>query len=238
MKNELDVDKKLYSKTKFIVNLQLTFAGVLLSCLISLGVFELVYHGAFVPENYFFGVLLPVPLNVIIGGLIGMILLPIAFSVLFSKQILVKKLGDEYEEYAAKKLKESVFENFGEKSSKGVGAVLLAIAIIGIVIFSINNIGFYDDYCKFSDSHNILISKVAYEDLTLCKVDGYYAQNDARTYYEYDGNAYALVTDDGKSYDLGLVSDEFEDMLFEHFGNKYVEARSLEDILIDTNDKR
>lgn len=238
MKNELDVDKKLYSKTKLSVNLQLTVAGILLSALVGVGVFELVYYDAFVPENYLFGILLPVPLNVIIGVLIGMVLLPIAFSLLFSKQILVKKLGDEYEEYAAKKLQESVFENFGEKSSKGVGALLLVIGIVGTVIFSINNIGFYDDYCKFSDSHNIIVSKVKYEDLTLYRVDGYYTDNELNSFYEYEGTAYALVTDDGKSYGLGLVSKEFENMLLEHFDNKYVEAKSLENILIDINDKR
>lgn len=235
MKNELDIDKKLYLKTKFTVNFQLFVIALAVSVLIGLIAFEMVFHNANVPKNNFFGVLLPLPLMVLCGIAAGTFLLTCSFNLLFSKQMILKKLGDGYYEFVERKLEESFFETFGEKSSKTVGTVLLVLGIAAVVIFSINNIGFYDDYCKFSDSHNIIVHKVYYDDLTLYRIDGWY--EDTR-YYKYDGNAYALVSSDGKSYDLGNVSGELESKLLSYFDGKVEEAKSVDSILIDIDSER
>lgn len=232
MRKQLDFDKKQFTKEKRRINAVLLIVSFVVSVISCLIIYKTAYSGAYVPKNYLLNIELPFPIMVLIGMAAGTLLLFEALKILFSKHFIIKKMGDEFADVISQKIEKTFFDVYKEKESKPVGVLILVFGIAAIIFFSLNNVGFYNDYCKFSDSHNLIVQKVEYSKLTLYKVDGWY--EDGKTFL-YNADAYAIISDDGKSYDFGIVSNEFEKELFLRFGSDYVEAESVDSVLAQRN---
>lgn len=101
-------------------------------------------------------------------------------------------------------------------------------------MLSIKNVGFSDNGIRFSDSHNIIVVTAEYSDFELYKLDGYYNDNGGVSNYR---NAYGIVNANGKSYDFGNVSDEFEEMLLSKYHHSFRNAETIDDAINEMKNK-
>lgn len=227
------INEKQFSKEKRTVYSQIIIIATLVSLLSSLLIYKIAFHNAYVLKGSIFGIDLPLPTKMIVGIFAGSFLLSVSLILFFAKKGIIKRLGEGSQDYVSDKMDNDFKALFQTSNSKPVAMIFLIIAIATILFCGINNFGFYKDYCKFSDSHSIVVHKVAYSDLTLYRVKGWF--DNATHLYNEDEKAYVIVSDDGKSYDFGVVSDELEQVLFSHFGRNYKEAETLDDVLAEQN---
>jgi hypothetical protein len=215
--------EKGFSKSDFVVKIIIVVVTAILSAILIFAVKSIVFAGAYVPRY-----------NIPIYSLEwfgSTLILSIANYILFGKKLFVKLNGnDERSSQRYDKQQTRVYSK--NKSVKIIMLVLcLLIGIVEIQIGGCDNIGFYDDYVKFSNDESFSLCKVSYDDLTIYKELGYY---DDEEYFTYD-NAYFLSDNNGYSYDLGEVSpdgetQEYIDNIIKKCNKEVIEIESLEDL--------
>ena len=226
--------KAAYKKAKRKVYFKFISISVIISAVLTALLFFIVFHGYDVPKDSLFNIALPIPLHLIESFGAGTILLSAGTIVLFGKSEIIKHISAQYSEKALKKLKREINEFVGEKKSAPGGILFLVLGMIAIVILSIRNIGFSDNSIRFSDSHNIIVVTAEYSDFELYKLEGFYNENSGVSNYR---NAYGIVNSNGRSYDFGNVSDEFEEMLLSKYHHSFREAETIDDAINQMKNK-
>lgn len=229
-----DEFKAEYKKAKRKVYFKFISISVVVSAVLTALLFFIVFHGYDVPKSSLFDIVLPIPLHLIESFSAGTICLSAGLIILFGKSEMKKNISDSFFKKALKKIDREIKEFTEESKTMPAGILFLILGIIAIGMLSIKNVGFSDNGIRFSDSHNIIVVTAEYSDFELYKLDGYYNDNGGVSNYR---NAYGIVNADGKSYDFGNVSDEFEVMLLSKYHHSFRNAETIDDAINEMKNK-
>jgi hypothetical protein len=220
--------EKGFSKSNFMVKVIIVVVTAIVSAILIFAVKSIVFAGAYVPVAHIGNI----PIYSSVAEWIGAaILLSGANFILFGKKLFVKLNGND-ERSSQRYDKEYSKEYPKKKKTKIITAVMcLLLGAVAILIGSFDNIGFYDDYVKFSDDVSFSLCQVSYDDLTIYKELGYY---DDEEYYTYD-NAYLFSDNNGHLYDLEEVNpdgetQEYIDNIIKNYNKEVIEIESSEDL--------
>ena len=196
--------EKIYKKAKRRINILLFAVSVVISLLLVFGVHALIFSGAttFGSHLEIFGTGTSLPISRIAYGIGCAFLLTLALIPFFGKKLVARFVPEDQKNRAGAKFEKEFVENSGSKKFNTAvefitGAFLLLMFGI-VVLLSASDIGYYDDSVKFFDDNNIAICNIPYEDIEICKIQGYYNDDD---FIEYE-NAYVIFSGDS-SYEIG-----------------------------------
>ena len=228
-----DEFKAEYKKAKRKVYFKFIAISVVISAVLTALLFFIVFHGYDVMHQRLFGIIFPIPLHLIGSFGAGTILLSAGTIILFGKSEIINHISDNYSAKALKKFKKEVKDFTEEDKPWLAGILFLVLGILAIGVLSVHNIGFSDNGIRFSDSHNIIVVTAEYSDFELYKLKGYRGEKGGIFDYE---NAYGIVNADGKSYDFGNVTDEFEEKLLSKY-HSVKEAETIDDAINEMKNK-
>ncbi len=232
--------EKLYKSGKrkvyaliFVLSAALVFA-------LSFGIHAVLFRGAALLSEQWdiFGVPIELPLSRIGLCLLTAFVLTTGIIFTFGNKIAARVVPDEYKNRASAKFKKDNSERSGKlgKLNKAFLGTATAVITIVLILFSLSDIGFYDDYVKLSGSNAIYLSnglfyEVPYSDLQICRAQGYY--NDENEFINYE-NAYILYYDGG-CYEIGEIAPNSDaQKMLEEIAAKYnkeiIQVKSAEDI--------
>lgn len=227
--------KREIKNAKRRANAIIVLCSFLLSVLISFIFYYAFYHNYDVGLTSLAGITIPIPINLAEAVLLGIFLFSFAFTLLFRKAFILKNIPDKYTKEATKILDSENNELTGGDKAIPVGLLLTVIAIIGVSVLSVNCFGANENSIRFSDSHKIVVTTLKYSDCELFKLEGQY---DDGKVINYNGNAYGIVSKDGKrSYDFGILLTDSENTLLSIYHNQCKEMTTIDDAINYVKDK-
>lgn len=225
--NNYDDFKKEYKRIKRKTDFQLFLIALCISLALTAAIYYLFFHNYTVLKSSFFGIALPVPINLIESFAAGCICLTVGLILVFRKQIIKSRISDVYREKAVKQIEKENNEFTEGDKALPAGILILIIGIVAIGVLSVNCFGYNDTSIRFSDSNKIVITTAQYSDFKLYKLEGYYDDGKVLLYGD---TAYGIISKNGNiKYDFGNVSKETETQLLKIYNNQYSEITTIDD---------
>lgn len=149
-----------------------------------------------------------------------------AFWLVFGKILIVNRMPENM-----KKRAEYEYDSYIEWRHKYPELYRLSLSLVCIaaavfmLFFSAHDIGYYDDYVKFSDSSSFKIVTAEYENLNIYKVQ-YYDKKPVE-------NAYIIADGDGNYYNYGEIDPNGETQqklneIADKYGKEIIEVESID----------
>ena len=225
-----DEFKAKYKKLKRIALVRYTAIGIALSAVLTICTFFVVFHGYTVPKK----------LNLLEAFAAGALCFSTGLYLIFGQNYIMSGISKQYSKNAKKKFRNENKELFETKHPEYVGLFFAVIGLIAVFILSIHCVGFGETQLKFSDEHNMLITKARYSEFDLYKLEGYWDSDEYGTrLLLYGDNAYGIVSHDGKrSFDFGNCDEEMTALLKAKFGKHYARAESIDDAIVKVKGKK
>lgn len=228
--------EKIYKRKKKATNLLifvLTMAAVFALCF---GLRAIIYAGAvtFKTQWEILGIPTTLPVDKIIFIFFTALFISIAITVPFlGNKLLVALIPENYRKKALAKYEKDKKDFFGNEGpiARIIGLVILVpVALIMIFSIAASGIGYYEDSVKFYNVSSFKLCRIPYEELEICKMQGYY-ENDEFINYE---NAYVLFNGD-KAYEIGEVAPDGQtqqklEEIAEKYNKEIKEINSIEDL--------
>lgn len=149
-----------------------------------------------------------------------------AFWLVFGKILIVKRMPENMKKRAEYEYNSNVgWRHKYPELYRLILALLGIAAAIGFLSFSVYDIGYYDDYVKFSDSSSFKIVNAEYENLNIYKV-----QYEDKEPVE---NAYIIADGEGNYYNYGEIDPNSETQqklneIAEKYGKEIIEVESID----------
>ena len=234
--------EKIYNKKKRISNLLIFLLTAVAVYLISLGIHSAIYAGAvtFKTQWEIFGILTTLPIGKIVFGFFTALFMSIALTVpLLGKKLFMALMPENYRKKAAAKYEKDKRAFFGKEGPiTKILEIIIIVPVAAIMVFSIaaSGIGYFEDGVKFYDISSFELCHISYQDLEICKIQGYY-EDDAFIDYE---NAYVIFSGD-KSYELGELAPNGQtqqklEEIAEKYSKEIKEIKSIEDLYENSGD--
>ena len=232
-KTELD---KLYKKKKTQTILLLFAATAAVVCALCLGIHAAVYAGAetFKTQYEIFGIVTTLPIFKIILGFFAALFIMVGITVpLFGKKTLLALIPENYRKKAEGKYEKDRKDFFGKDGPVAtvLGAIIMIAGAAVLTFFiSVSGIGYYEDSVKFNEIDSFAIVTIPYEEMEICKIQGYY-EGDEFVSYE---NAYAIFGgnnyyDYGEILPNGQTQTKLEEIA-EKYNKEIKEIKSIEEL--------
>ena len=127
-----------------------------------------------------------------------------------------------------------------------IGVLGIIIAVMGVYYVSGSGLKYGDDKVRYGEgAFPYAVHTVAYEDVAIYQLNGYYhsfyySTKDRMTYYEYSGNAYAIADDEGHYFEYGVLAEDSADYkklmeILEKYNKEILPMNTVEDIAADEN---
>lgn len=228
--------EKIYKKKKRASNLLLFALTAAIVCALCLGIHTVIYAGAQTMKTQYeiFGVITTLPVYKIILGFFAVLFIDVGITIpFFGKKLLLALMPENHRKKAVGKYEKDRKDFFGKDGpiTQIIGTVIIGAAAV-ILLFSISaaGIGYFEDSVKFYDISSFELCHISYEDLEICKIQGYY-ENDEFMEYE---NAYVIYSGE-KSYEIGEVIPNGETQkklneIAQKYNKEIKEIKSIEEL--------
>lgn len=233
--------EKLYSRRVFNTNLIVFLVAFAVILTASFAWRSILFKGAEIyPASFhIFGLTLNFPLDKLGLCAFSAFAVMLSFSIFFGKKLVMNRMPEDMKKRAGTKYDKDKSSDLG-KFSKPIGIILsLIVLFCGIISFiaSVEDIGYYDTYVKYSSDLEFGTINVDYKDLKLYRVNGYYDEDDA---YVLNENAYAISDGNGNYYDYGeLVKGGKTETKLKEIAEKYnkeiTEIETIEALYLDAS---
>ena len=234
--------EKIYKKKKRACNLLLFALTAAVVCVLCVGIHAAIYAGVETVKTQYeiFGVLTTLPVFRIIIGFFAALIIDIGISVpLFGKKLLLAGIPEKYRKKAAGKYEKDKKDFFGNEGPimQMIGTVIIVV-VAAVLLFSISaaGMGWLEDGVKFYDVSSFKLGQISYEELEICKIQGYYTDEE---FAEYE-NAYVIFSGD-KSYELGEVAPDGQtqkklDEIAQKYNKEIKVIKSIEELYENSGD--
>ena len=232
---------KIYKLTLLKVYIVFFAASLIPALLLTSGFHAAVFSGATTFGNSLeiFGVAITFSYQRIFFSVACALLISVLLIKLFGTKFVKRVVPEAYGEKAAEQF-EKDFIKEAEGKMNGpitvIGCIFIVALIVASVVASASDVGYYEDRLKFSDDSRLTFSEIAYDELEIYKVRGYY-ENDEYFLYE---NAYAIRGGEdyfeyGECVPNGQTQTKLEEIA-EKYSKEIKEIKSIEDLYENSGD--
>lgn len=196
--------EKLYRRKTIFVNFIVFICSFVCVLILSFSLHAVIFKGAVIyPTTWdILGIKTTIPVGRIGLCLVTAIILMIEILLLFGRKLVVKNMPDNMKNLTENKYNKESRQDLGifAKPLRIIGAILVPVLALLCFSASLDDIGYYDAYVKYTGGVEFGTVDVSYTDLEIYKVKGYFDEDDEFTENE---NAYAISDGNGNYYDYG-----------------------------------